>query len=242
MRLTHSDYRRVNDAIALMYRRAFVVAPAAAIAETLVETLGGVNAVAGSLRGTQVTAFAATNPAFAKLLIENTPQIALNHPRFRHVELGGTVLLTSDFVTRRAWESDELFGPGWKSLPYQDDLGSNMALSNGGVMSVAVMRQRPTFRKEDREIFSLFLPHLETLLSPAPTPDASSLAGLGLTRREQEVLFWVSEGKRNSEIAEILGISVGTVKRHLENLYEKLSVENRHGAARRALEKLHPLG
>jgi DNA-binding CsgD family transcriptional regulator len=43
-------------------------------------------------------------------------------------------------------------------------------------------------------------------------------------------------------MAEILGISVGTVKRHLENLYEKLGVENRHGAARRALEKLHPVG
>jgi DNA-binding CsgD family transcriptional regulator len=241
MRLNHSDYRRLNDAIAVMYRRAFTIGPAAAITETLVRTIGGVNAVAGSLRGTQVTAFSATSPVFAKLLMENTRQIARNHPRFRHVELAGTVLLTSDFVTKREWESEELFGPGWKSLPYADDLGANMVLSNGGVMSVAVMRDRRTFRKEEREILSLFLPHIETLLSPAPTPDASSLSGLGLTRREQEVLFWVSEGKRNSEIAEILGISVGTVKRHLENLYEKLGVENRHGAARRALEKLRPL-
>lgn len=83
---------------------------------------------------------------------------------------------------------------------------------------------------------------METLLSPLPAPDAASLTGMGLTQREQEVLFWVSEGKRNSEIAQILGISPGTVKRHLENLYQKLGVENRHGAARRALEKLHPLG
>ena len=240
MRLSHSDYRRVNDAIALMYRRAFTIGPAAAISETLVQVLGGVNAVAGSLRGSRVTAFAASDPAFAKILIANTPQIARNHPRFRHVELAGRVLITSDFVTRREWESEELLGPGWTSVPYADDLGVNMMLSNGGVMSVAVMRERRTFREEDREIFSLFVPHLETLLSPAPTPDAASLSGLGLTQREQEVLFWISEGKRNSEIAEILGISVGTVKRHLENLYGKLGVENRHGAARRALEKLRP--
>ncbi|HEX8680399.1 MAG TPA: hypothetical protein VF683_10590, partial [Chthoniobacterales bacterium] len=122
MRLNHSDYRRLNDAIAVMYRRAFTIGPAAAITETLVRTIGGVNAVAGSLRGTQVTAFSATSPVFAKLLMENTRQIARNHPRFRHVELAGTVLLTSDFVTKREWESEELFGPGWKSLPYADDL------------------------------------------------------------------------------------------------------------------------
>jgi DNA-binding CsgD family transcriptional regulator len=65
---------------------------------------------------------------------------------------------------------------------------------------------------------------------------------MGLTAREQEVLFWVSEAKANSEIAVILGIARGTVKRHLENIYQKLGVENRHGAARRAIEKLRPFG
>jgi hypothetical protein len=157
MRLKHSDYRRLNDAIALMYRRAFSIGPAAAITETLVKTLGGVNAVAGSLHGTQVTAFAASDPEFARLLIQNTPHIARNHPRFRLVALAGTVLLTSEHVSKRQWESKDLFGPGWKTLPYEDDLGSNMVLSNGGVMSVALMRERRTFRKEDREIFSLLL-------------------------------------------------------------------------------------
>ncbi len=109
-------------------------------------------------------------------------------------------------------------------------------------MSVALMRESRTFREEDREIFSLLSPHMQTLFSPPAHPDASALGGLGLTRREQEVLFWVSEGKRNSEIGQILRISPGTVKRHLENLYRKLGVENRHGAARRALEELHPFG
>lgn len=53
-----------------------------------------------------------------------------------------------------------------------------------------------------------------------------------LTRRENEVLHWLGEGKTNAEIAILLGIRQGTVKRHLENLYAKLGVENRHAAAR----------
>lgn len=58
----------------------------------------------------------------------------------------------------------------------------------------------------------------------------------GLSPRESEVLRWVAQGKTNSEIATILGVSPGTVKRHLENLYPKLGVENRHAAAMLVLQ------
>ncbi len=242
MRLSHSDFRRLNDAIAAMYRRAFTLGPAAAITETLVGSLGGINAVAGCLRGTEVVAFHATEPAFAAMLIATTPEVARYHPRFRHVDLAGNALLLSDFVSRKNWSETELYHTGWGELAYEDDLGINIGLTNGNLMSVALMRESRTFREEDREILSLLSPHLQTLFSPPANADPSALEGLGLTRREQEVLFWVSEGKRNSEIGQILGISSGTVKRHLENLYRKLGVENRHGAARSALEKLHPLG
>lgn len=242
MRLKHSDYRKLNEAVAAMYRRAFTVGAATAITETLVRTLRGVNAVAGCIRGNRIVAFSATDPGFAALLLQNTPQITRNHPRFRHLELAGKVLLTSDFATRRDWENEEFFGPGWKSLPYQDDLGVNMLLANGSMMSAALMRERRTFREEDREMFALLLPHMQSLFSPPPAPGARSLAGLGLTGREQEVLFWITEGKRNSEAAQILGIAPGTVKRHLENIYAKLGVESRQGAARRALEKLRSFG
>lgn len=53
-----------------------------------------------------------------------------------------------------------------------------------------------------------------------------------LTPRESEVAEWVSEGKTNSEIAMLLGISRGTVKIHVERILEKLGVENRTAAAR----------
>lgn len=52
-----------------------------------------------------------------------------------------------------------------------------------------------------------------------------------LTRREAEIMEWVSRGNRNSEIAKILGVSTHTVRKHLENVFAKLGVENRTAAA-----------
>lgn len=52
-----------------------------------------------------------------------------------------------------------------------------------------------------------------------------------LSGREVEIMGWVSKGKRNSEIAEILGLSIHTVRKHLENAFAKLGVDNRTAAA-----------
>jgi DNA-binding CsgD family transcriptional regulator len=56
-----------------------------------------------------------------------------------------------------------------------------------------------------------------------------------LTTREREILTWLSRGKTNPEIAEILWISPGTVRKHLENIYPKLEVSTRAGAVGRFL-------
>ncbi len=52
-----------------------------------------------------------------------------------------------------------------------------------------------------------------------------------LTEREREVLEWLGQGKANSEIGIILGISTHTVKRHVERILSKLGAENRYAAA-----------
>ena len=56
-------------------------------------------------------------------------------------------------------------------------------------------------------------------------------SGLGITKRESEVLYWLANGKSNKEIAEILTMSVRTVNKHLEQMFPKLGVENRTAAA-----------
>src|SRR6187401_2490174 len=72
-------------------------------------------------------------------------------------------------------------------------------------------------------------------------PDFSStepLQKLGLTARATETLLWLSQGKTNSDIATILGITESTVKKHVQEIFEKLGVETRGAATVRALEIL----
>jgi DNA-binding response OmpR family regulator/DNA-binding CsgD family transcriptional regulator len=66
--------------------------------------------------------------------------------------------------------------------------------------------------------------------SAGDTP-ANFRSDLGLTTREGEVLSWLSKGKTNRDIAQILGLSPRTVDKHLEQIYAKLGVENRTAAA-----------
>src|ERR1700742_2877156 len=62
-------------------------------------------------------------------------------------------------------------------------------------------------------------------------PPAEFSSELGSTAREGEVLSWLSKGKTNRDIAQILGLSPRTVDKHLEQIYSKLGVENRTAAA-----------
>lgn len=61
---------------------------------------------------------------------------------------------------------------------------------------------------------------------------AIQIDGVPLTRRENEVLYWVSMGKTNEEVSAIIGARPMTVKKHLEHIYDKLGVPNRTAAAR----------
>lgn len=56
-----------------------------------------------------------------------------------------------------------------------------------------------------------------------------------LTAREREVLAWVARGKTNAEIARLLWLAPGTVRKHLENVYAKLGVSTRTAAVARFL-------
>ncbi|HSW19828.1 MAG TPA: response regulator transcription factor [Ramlibacter sp.] len=76
--------------------------------------------------------------------------------------------------------------------------------------------------------------------SDAAIIDAMSLS-FKLTAREAEVLYWVVKGKINRDIADIVGASPATVKKHLERVFAKLGVETRTSAAAMALGRLRQI-
>lgn len=63
------------------------------------------------------------------------------------------------------------------------------------------------------------------------------LPGNDLTERERDVLRCLVDGLNNNEIAEKLVISLGTVKYHVSNIFQKLAVDSRVEAVKLAIER-----
>jgi two-component system, NarL family, response regulator LiaR len=63
------------------------------------------------------------------------------------------------------------------------------------------------------------------------------IAGNTLTERERDVLRCMVDGMNNNEIAEKLVISLGTVKFHISNIFQKLGVDSRVEAVKMAMEQ-----
>jgi DNA-binding NarL/FixJ family response regulator len=79
------------------------------------------------------------------------------------------------------------------------------------------------------EIAARALQHMVDQQSSAPSDQ--------LTPREREVLAQIVEGHTNRQIAQVLSISLGTVKFHVEHIIGKLGVTDRTQAAVRAVER-----
>ena len=60
-----------------------------------------------------------------------------------------------------------------------------------------------------------------------PNPEFGDVNKVDLTPREQDVLRELTANRTNKEIADKLGISSETVKRHIENLLSKTGYKNR---------------
>jgi transcriptional regulator EpsA len=72
--------------------------------------------------------------------------------------------------------------------------------------------------------------------SQASNPPARSESSRSIiTERENQILFWVREGKSNQEIGDQLGISVLTVKNHVQKILRKLGAANRAQAVAKAM-------
>jgi DNA-binding CsgD family transcriptional regulator len=64
------------------------------------------------------------------------------------------------------------------------------------------------------------------------------LRSIGLSKREAEILALVAAGKTNLQISQQLVISIKTVKKHLEHIFDKLNAQNRVDAVNKALQQL----
>jgi DNA-binding CsgD family transcriptional regulator len=144
----------------------------------------------------------------------------------------------SDFYSATQWHSSGMYGAYARPLGVEHHLVLCLPEVPGPAAepgrTVRLMFKRgpgPDFSERDRALLVLLRPHLHQAYLDAesrrhPIPQ--------LTPRHTDLLRLVAAGHTNIQIARRLGISEGTVRTHLENIYSRLHVSSRTAAITRA--------
>jgi DNA-binding CsgD family transcriptional regulator len=149
-----------------------------------------------------------------------------------------SITMGSDFYSARQWHATGMYSDVYR--PQGLDQGLQLclpeppgpALGPGRTARLIFVRgPGPDFSERDRALLVLLRPHLHQAYLDAerrrhPVPQ--------LTPRQKDLLHLVAAGHTNSQIARRLGLSEGTVRTHLENIYTRLHVSSRTAAVTRA--------
>jgi DNA-binding CsgD family transcriptional regulator len=139
-----------------------------------------------------------------------------------------SVTTVSDFYSQREFHSTGMY------VEYLGEFMEHEAMlclpaPDGRSRRVLLFRSEgPDFDGRDRLLLALLRPHLVEIyreLERRRSPAAQ------LTARQRELMLLVSCGYSNDQIARALTISPGTVRKHLENIFEGLDAPSRAAAA-----------
>jgi DNA-binding CsgD family transcriptional regulator len=142
----------------------------------------------------------------------------------------------SDVLTYREQRANELL-QSLRRLCVDDAVWLWLPAPDEGVLRRISFGSEKRGGIADREvrILELLTPHLVQMYRRAAARRAAPADTYGLTPREYEIVSLVAEGMANVQIAQRLWVSPHTVRKHLENAFEKLGVSNRTAAAARVL-------
>jgi len=149
-----------------------------------------------------------------------------------------SITKVGDFYSQRQWHSTGMYGDIYRPLGINHVLQlcllaeAGPAAYTGRTMRLCFFRgPGQDFAERDRALLVLLRPHvyqayLDAKRRSHPVPR--------LTRRQNDLLRLLADGHTNTQIARRLGITEGTVRTHLENIYERLGVSSRTAAVTRA--------
>jgi DNA-binding CsgD family transcriptional regulator len=151
-------------------------------------------------------------------------------------------VLADAFTARQRTDPD--FNINFREQGFTDQIHVSLDPAQNWVAEVALFRDRDLGQRE-RLILKILHPHLAAIYRSAKirhrlaraSKEFGEDATATLTPREREVISCVAEGLTNREIATTLVVAPSTVRKHLENIYEKLRV----GSRTAALAKLRDL-
>jgi DNA-binding CsgD family transcriptional regulator len=156
--------------------------------------------------------------------------------QFAYADFSATRL--SDVIAQRELVDTRVYADWFRPAGVVAQLEAGISRSRIRTRNFVFDRSQGDFSDRDRAVLDRATPHLarihETaqLRRDAAGADASEVERL--SAREEEVLELVGAGLTNAQIAERLWISPGTVKKHLDNIYDRLGVRGRAAAVARA--------
>lgn len=142
----------------------------------------------------------------------------------------------STFVTDEMRKRSELYCEWMVPMDVHYSMGSTQ-VGNGMIYgSITLFRNRTSgdFTEEEEECLAVLNRHLSAYLAVTyPTglrrdKGKPVIVDTNLTAREREIAALVAEGLSNQQIGLRLYISENTVKKHVKNIYQKMSISNRH--------------
>ena len=168
-------------------------------------------------------------------LIEAFVRNMTEHPLI-HLQASGDchAYRLSDATSMRKFRRSALYGEFFGPAAFGHQLTLGFDGPPGHLVGIWATRTRRDFSDDELLLAELLRPKLQA----AEDAVRRAVARAALTEREREVLDLVATGATNAAVAEALVISSGTVKKHLDNIYAKLGVGSRAGAADRARTSL----
>jgi DNA-binding CsgD family transcriptional regulator len=149
-----------------------------------------------------------------------------------------SIVTIADFYSARQWHATGMYHDLYRPQGIEHYIqlclpeASRHTPAPGQTVRLVLYRgPGPDFSERDRALLTLLRPHLhqaylDTERRCHPVPQ--------LTPRQWELLRLLAAGHTNTQIARRLGISEGTVRTHLENIYTRLNVSSRVAAVTRA--------
>lgn len=139
---------------------------------------------------------------------------------------------TSDFYSDRQWRGSPIYAEYFRHFSVQHELISCLPAAPGKSIRLLLRRERGDFCERDRLVVTLLRSHLYSIYQDSRRRHAGTPK---LTARQWELLGLVAAGYSNADIARLLCLSEGTVRKHLENIFRRLDVSSRTAAVARAL-------
>jgi len=168
-------------------------------------------------------------------VVEAHARLAYQYPYRPWSTEARRALRWSDLLSRREWHALDLYWEVCRPLDGEYELELWLATPDGIAGGFGFDSFRRDFSERDKRVLDTLQPHLVQLWRNAAVRQRESRSLAVLTPREREILLWVARGKSNREIAAVLYLAPGTVRKHLDHVYDKLGVSNRAGAVGYAL-------